>query len=140
MNLLLILVLLALGAYSIGVLIFLTNHWTTPAERIQKCKVIPAEIVLVTVPINIGLSMNPLSAYRLIVDEQIRGYLLMGLVLAAIFVYTVQLSLGKILHARNQGAAFCQTSSDRKKLLGLYFVAGIFIAFAFAIAKLYRRE
>jgi len=132
----LILVFIALSAYSIGVVIFVTNNWTTDGERYQKCKVIPAEIVLITIPINIGLSMNPDSAFRLISDGNIGSYSLIVLVLATIFGYTALLSLGKMLHSRNQGSAFCSIKSDKNKLLGLYCTACLFILIAVVIATL----
>ena len=126
----------AISAYLIGMAIFMSNKWTTDAEMYQKCKVIPAEVVLITIPINIGLSMNSESAFRLINDPKISACSLICLVIITILGYTILLSLGKILHARNQGSAFCTAKSDTNKLMGLYFTAFLYISIAIIVATL----
>lgn len=133
---LILLVGLALGAYSIGVAVFIINKWTTTAEKHQKCKVIPAEVVLITIPINVGLSMNEKSAYRLINDDEVRVYALLLLVLVTILVYIIQLHVGKGLHARNQESAFCESQPDKVILKRLYKISFVFISFALAVATL----
>ena len=131
-----LMILITILIYCIGVAIRVTNRWSTPQQINSEVKIIPADIVLLTVPINIGNSLNPGSAFRLL-GETYQLYLLISLVLISLIVYTVLLCYGKILHKRNQSEPFCGNNpTDAKKLNGCYGVAIVFLLFATLIASL----
>jgi len=126
--------IVAVFAYALGVVIDHNSYQTKDSERYQKPKLIPAEFVLMTIPINIGYMLDPNSAFGHIKNTSERSITLILLVIASLFTYTLLLSFGKKLHNRNKSEAFCVTNKDRYWLLSLYGIAGIFFIICVIIA------
>lgn len=131
-----LLMIISFCAYTLGISVDMTSQSTSSAEKNQKPKLIPAEIILLTIPINIGQMASSSSAFRLISDSLNRAYSLFVLVFASIIAYILLLYFGKKIHSRNRSAAFCKTDNDKKMLSFFYSVACIFLVITTVIATL----
>lgn len=129
------LIIFAYAAYGIVTAISLVAIGTTEEDISHKVKLIPAELVWTTLPLNFGLSMNDLSAFRLIASQS-RTNCLIILVMLTIFVYVVLFALGKRLHGRNLANPFCSSGEDFRRLKINYIVALFFILITVFIATL----
>lgn len=131
-----LMILITMLIFCIGVGVKVTNRWSTPQQINSEVKIIPADIVLLTVPINIGNALNPESAFRLL-EEENRFPVLISLVLISVVVYIFLLCYGKFLHKRNQSEPFCgKKTADAKKLNFCYGAAFLFLIIASLIAAL----
>lgn len=130
-----LLIIIALLALAISKLIKITNYLSTDETRYHDYKLIPADIVILSTSINIGSSLNPNSAFRLIQDQSIRYISAIILVLFSILIYGVLISVINHLHKRNRDVPFC-AGVDRKKQIGTILAGVFFLTITIVIATI----
>lgn len=120
-----ILVVITIFAYALGVKFEFEHRFTTEEERNQMFKLIPSQLVLLTIPINVGHAVNPGSVVRHI-PENVREGVILAIVIFAIIVYLACFSQGKHLH-RADFSSRLGTGANKAKLVFQYVLAGFFV-------------
>lgn len=90
-------ILVAFAAYILSTLIKIHHQNTYLSQKNSDIKMIPAEIIFTTIPINIANAINPDSFFRLFKDD-LRIILIVFLILLSLICYAVSVYLGRKLH------------------------------------------
>ena len=140
----LLLIVLAILAYFLGIIVKFHNRESTIEQNNADGKLIPADIVLLTMSLNIGNAMTPTSAFRhltpdvlglanKITPESLKFGAAFFLVLISIIVYCFMIFFGKRLIRLYQDKFFCDGKYLILQLL-TQFIGFMFIVSTFLIA------
>lgn len=112
--------------FALATLLDFSHKWITTEKLNEKVKKLPAEIVLLTLPINIALTLEP-SSFLCFFPEAKRLFALVILVLLSFFVYMVTFFGGQALHKKNS-ADPVGTGLTKFVLVAFYVVSFLFLA------------
>jgi hypothetical protein len=130
--------------FLMGLLLKIFSRWTTDEQLSADVKLVPADVVILCLSVNIATALRENSVLQLLPNPELRMGLVVALVISTAIVYCVLVALGRFLQSRNMEEPFCRSKEkdprgiggDRKRLIYAYVVGGVYFVTSFVLAVL----